>query len=104
MKISKDGLFWIKQTEQGHYDIGVTERFHRQYGDVFVVLPRATRGGMVQGKPFVNVETCNCIRPLHSPFTAETVRINQEVLDFPERLVLGATLAFAAGVKDAENI
>jgi glycine cleavage system H protein len=76
---------WARQ-EGGEVTVGITSHAQAELGDiVFLELPEV--GARVeQGKTFGVVESVKAVSDLYSPVSGQVVRVNEDLVDAPERV------------------
>ncbi|MDR0374714.1 MAG: glycine cleavage system protein GcvH [Treponema sp.] len=75
---------WIREVEDGVYEIGLTDFAQKELGDiVFVNLPQAGEA-LAAGASFADVESVKAVSEIYSPLDGEVAEVNQTPLDEPE--------------------
>lgn len=92
---------WVKETDDGCLEIGLTDYAQKQLGDlVFVNLPMEG-DEVVAGEPFADVESVKAVSDVYSPVTGVVDAVNEELLDAPELINESPYEAWLIRVKDA---
>ena len=92
---------WVKETDDGCLEIGLTDYAQKQLGDlVFVNLPMEG-DEVAAGEPFADVESVKAVSDVYSPVTGEVDAVNEELLDAPEMINESPYEAWLIRVKDA---
>ena len=77
---------YIKDIEEGVYNIGLTEYAVEQLGDiVFVELPEVG-DSFVKGESFATVESVKAASEIYMPISGEVIEINESIIEKPELL------------------
>jgi len=77
---------YIKDIEDGVYNIGLTEYAVEQLGDiVFVELPEVG-DSFVKGESFATVESVKAASEIYMPIGGEVIEINESIIEKPELL------------------
>jgi glycine cleavage system H protein len=75
---------WIREIEDGMYEIGLTDFAQKELGDiVFVNLPQVG-DALTAGTSFADVESVKAVSEIYSPLDGEVAEVNQMPLDAPE--------------------
>lgn len=92
---------WVKETDDGYLEIGLTDYAQKQLGDlVFVNLPMEG-DEVAAGEPFADVESVKAVSDVYSPVTGVVDVVNEELLDAPELINESPYEAWLIRVKDA---
>jgi len=77
---------WVKKTESGLYEIGISDFAQKELGDiVYVNLPKA--GDRLEaGKSFADVESVKAVSDIISPVNGTVKEVNDAILSAPDSI------------------
>lgn len=75
---------WVRATEEGTYQVGITAYAQEALGDVVYVSLPAIGDTVEQGSPCGEVESTKSVSDLFAPVTGEIVRVNGDLETTPE--------------------
>ena len=98
---------WVKETDDGCLEIGLTDYAQKQLGDlVFVNLPMEG-DEVAAGEPFADVESVKAVSDVYSPVSGTVKAVNEALMDAPEGInadPYGAWLVEVEGITDKEDL
>jgi glycine cleavage system H protein len=85
VKYTKDHE-WIRLTDKGEAEVGITDYAQRQLGDVvFVELPEVGKR-VSKGEVFGTIESVKAVSELFTPMSGEVTAVNTDLTSHPERV------------------